>query len=46
MDSRTKLFHLSPVSRRVATVLSLGLAFVKSLPGYVRAVRGGAPSSQ
>jgi hypothetical protein len=28
MDSRTKLFHLSPLQRRVATVLSLGLALL------------------
>ena len=28
MDSRTKLFHLSPLQRRVATVLSWGLAFL------------------
>ena len=27
-DSRTTLFHLSPLQRRVATVLSLGLAFL------------------
>ena len=32
MDGRSKLFHLSPLQRRVPIILSLGLVFLMIAP--------------